>query len=1114
MSDNFGTGQSRVLSVNDRSLDQVVFQDRRVPLTSEWNLINQISDFKTTEAVKINQPSGWLRVGEIKDSGATSSTESVSDFEASAKSGDILTSLTYTANRFKLACRETTNVAVVNGWPIIIQNPGSYGLVPQLTQSLLENDTDSFINLELPPATGTYRYDIVFLEVWRKLVGQSDSVYPYGNVQATPFSNNEIAWDVIGAETTKRVQIQYRIRTYPNSTYGNLLNTELYPDGLGWSNVKPIGGNISGSYVTNSGYYFKSAGPRDIGLYVAGDGSSSAKSILNTVDGYVYAVPMFLAYRRAKNVSYGPNSVHGSNVSRSDLISGKHSDRPDGKVYDVIVADDFVDVRHQLITSGKDLKAVVEDSFRDLYRGDLKTTVAQGFTTNNQKIVCSGGSECVKVEQLNGTGSTLPNIGTGISSGLNRRLYTKASNTHNHNVIEVPINGSTWQAGNINISSFLSSALGTISTVDGFYIKTTGQWDDVTGVTSTTSQITIASGSNLIGTTYTLYMEFTFAYESSNSGFYDVPKDFLEVSKNIYQPIAVRDHDISVRYDNNQQLLTSSTENYVSYRGANYTESYDFGHDLVYHTSSNTSNFSITCTGGKLYNYKILGIKRVQIKQSGSWTLAETFGVTRNTSGSDISFAVTITSTVISSSTEIKVTLITGSGSIESPSESMKFFELSKQGRGVVDIFEMIEVLATPDNPSDLSDGIYTIDTGDKPIIALGSYATPVTGDFVKGRCFGFKVNGASEVMVDILIEPIGGGAPTYDINKYLPVLDSNSFSNYIKPTKIKIQDSTSPPHPNKLRIPVLVHSYIPSTESAYNFYYKFIPYQGLLSTYEERGKIELEGPSIITSLGSGQIKNFTYDNGTVSVTENSREVIKASGDSWKYGIKSGDYFYISGSSYMYRIAYIGTDESGTQSDTRLTLAEPFEESTASGTNYSIIRIEIPEGGISNVIDRMPTYDQEDYKGRSENISISDITGNIITNENKIRLQDPMDSIVNDFKLGASKETGSRGRNSFVLTDGENSNIKLGELSPYIKYGTLSSWTSDKGNKKVYQAYLFNKSYKDVAGKYRDLTGRIYLLVVSSETNLSATEILLNPFSVKDSIDIFELKGRPLIRTA
>ena len=65
MSDYFGTQQPRVLTTQDRNLDNVVFQYRKPPLTSEWNLINQISNEKIQEISKASYPSGWMTVGDI-----------------------------------------------------------------------------------------------------------------------------------------------------------------------------------------------------------------------------------------------------------------------------------------------------------------------------------------------------------------------------------------------------------------------------------------------------------------------------------------------------------------------------------------------------------------------------------------------------------------------------------------------------------------------------------------------------------------------------------------------------------------------------------------------------------------------------------------------------------------------------------------------------------------------------------------------------------------------------------------------------------------------------------------------------------------------------------------
>ena len=133
--------------------------------------------------------------------------------------------------------------------------------------------------------------------------------------------------------------------------------------------------------------------------------------------------------------------------------------------------------------------------------------------------------------------------------------------------------------------------------------------------------------------------------------------------------------------------------------------------------------------------------------------------------------------------------------------------------------------------------------------------------------------------------------------------------------------------------------------------------------------------------------------------------------------------------------------------------------------------------------------------------------------QEKVALQDPLDTLVNDFQLGVSPSAVNRGRIYFRLTDGKNDFFKLGVLTPYIKYGDIA-WTSTQGYKKVCQAYLYNEAYyDDMSGTYRDLTGRLYLLVVCSETNNDTSTIMLNGFSDQDAVDIFELSGRPIIKT-
>ena len=184
-------------------------------------------------------------------------------------------------------------------------------------------------------------------------------------------------------------------------------------------------------------------------------------------------------------------------------------------------------------------------------------------------------------------------------------------------------------------------------------------------------------------------MEFTFKYYAQRAGFFDVPKKFYEVSKSLYQPIATRDKSISVRFDNNHNFIAGSVQDYVKYQGGNYTENYQFGHEyLCYISSQAASNFSIACPNGKLNNYTILGVKTVQVSGVGVGNYGNplSFSVTR---AGNVTYTI---STLVSPAPtkDILVTLYTGSGDTEG--DSFKFFELSKQGRGIIDVYEMIFV--------------------------------------------------------------------------------------------------------------------------------------------------------------------------------------------------------------------------------------------------------------------------------------------------------------------------------------------------------------------------------------------------------------------------------------
>jgi hypothetical protein len=130
----------------------------------------------------------------------------------------------------------------------------------------------------------------------------------------------------------------------------------------------------------------------------------------------------------------------------------------------------------------------------------------------------------------------------------------------------------------------------------------------------------------------------------------------------------------------------------------------------------------------------------------------------------------------------------------------------------------------------------------------------------------------------------------------------------------------------------------------------------------------------------------------------------------------------------------------------------------------------------------------------------------------KIRKQDPLDTIVNDFVVGSSSKTNSRGRYNFLLTLGKNDIFKLGFKTPEILYENSIAWTTTLGTKKVFQAYLFNDAII-TSGKANDLTGKIYLLIVGSENSSTGVENKLTSISETDVVELFELEGRPIIKS-
>jgi len=197
----------------------------------------------------------------MNSSWSATSTKSLTTAENRISSGSSFYSTTI-FNAFQIA----NMVANINGYKINIDD----GIVTNkaLEYILPEPPNGTSDNIISPnnPETWKERYDLVFLECW------FDS-----------------------SNTTGKMN--WRIRTVVG------VNFSLYPEGLHSGNtlVTGMGGNTT--QVTGKTFQQYNAGARqfaftDVGLYIAGNGSTADKDALKTVDGYVYAIPLFMVKRR------------------------------------------------------------------------------------------------------------------------------------------------------------------------------------------------------------------------------------------------------------------------------------------------------------------------------------------------------------------------------------------------------------------------------------------------------------------------------------------------------------------------------------------------------------------------------------------------------------------------------------------------------------------------------------------------------------------------------------------------------------------------------------------------------------------------------------------------
>lgn len=365
------------------------------PLASTNIVVNSIvvtdsdgNPFTLNTSSDVTQPNGDYNIVIDRDTGVVSISRVPTTPFGSICVGNIQDGETVLVSYDTYLSDYTLEQAVVNGWLIKVRGT---------------NSTTAVNNIQLSaPSTFGSRQDFVFLEVWRSLIDPTTganllddgTVYPYGNILSKePSFNSEIIDSEAGVETTKRVQVQYAIRTVSS------IDVDTYPDGIDDPKIRSIGPNSNSDNAGNYQYINIGNVTGDYGLWRA--------RCFNTVDGYSWAIPMAVVHRRNTR-PYSLTNLNGSSVILLDSVdsNGVHvpSDRPDRLYADQISPQDVTDKRK--LVSVQDMFALYQDSLDSLYANGLRSK--HGISKSSAGQNETRGNVLEQIDQYAGFNTTPP----------------------------------------------------------------------------------------------------------------------------------------------------------------------------------------------------------------------------------------------------------------------------------------------------------------------------------------------------------------------------------------------------------------------------------------------------------------------------------------------------------------------------------------------------------------------------------------------------------------------------------------------------------------------------------------------------------------------------------
>ena len=341
---NLGLAVQGYLPISGRAYETAVFQAGLPVLDKEINLVQFLGEGRTLDIARSTSSSGW-----VSDDALNLADPSSAIFVPSSTANTLLLS-----NNLK---------ALVNGWLVLVANTN--------------NSSGNQLTLPVgPTGNGARRTDLVILEVWRRLIGPTTAtgkspggrIWANGNVKIAAGSDATLNYPddsldtVLGIESTKRVQIQYRLRVIPG------VDLFAYPAGIDDPSV--VANTVPASAAAPDGtattfIYSNQSSSKDPGLWVAGDGTPS--NSIGSIDGYIYAIPLCAIFRRNLS-SFNKNLNHNGGA-----VNPGPSTRPDGLLSDIIASTDLADLRQCVSLTGWDYREVLERSLGALFDNNLKT---------------------------------------------------------------------------------------------------------------------------------------------------------------------------------------------------------------------------------------------------------------------------------------------------------------------------------------------------------------------------------------------------------------------------------------------------------------------------------------------------------------------------------------------------------------------------------------------------------------------------------------------------------------------------------------------------------------------------------------------------------------------